>query len=313
MSKSVLVTGAAGFIASHLVEALLDRGYQVIGIDNLRTGSLENLDGVMDHTQFDFRKEDICDDQFQESFENEIDLIFHLAAISSVKLSTEHPKLVNHVNVDGTINVLELARHTNASRVIFTSSAAVYGDPGIIPIPESAHLQALSPYAASKIAAEQYITAYSNLYDIDSTILRLFNIFGPRQAYSEYSGVISIFINRLLKGDVLEIEGDGKQTRSFVYVKDLIDTLLKTSEIHEAANRIFNISGGMSISVLDIIEHLRSISNGDIKTKHVPSRIGDIRESLGSTKLAEDILKFTPKVSFEEGLRETYEWYLSKT
>ena len=313
MSKSVLVTGAAGFIASHLIEALLGRGDQVIGIDNLRTGVLENLEGVMDNTRFDFRKEDICDGQFQELFDDEIDLIFHLAAISSVKQSIENPKLVNNVNVNGTINVLELARRTDASRVMFSSSAAVYGNPEIIPIPESTPLQSLSPYAASKIAAEQYITAYSNSYNLNSTVLRLFNVFGPRQAYSEYSGVISIFINRLVNGDVLEIEGDGKQTRSFVYVKDLVDALLKASKLETASNKVINISGREQISILDIIDHLRVISNRDFRTEHVSPRIGDVRDSLGSMELAESLLKFTPKVSFEEGLRETYEWHLSKT
>jgi UDP-glucose 4-epimerase len=313
MSKSVLVTGAAGFIGSHLIDALLEKGHRVIGIDNFRTGNLANLRGAMSNDRFDFLKQDICDNRFLNSFDDEIDLIFHLAAISSVKLSIENSKLVNHVNVSGTINVLELARHSKTSKLIFTSSAAVYGNPGISPIPESTLLQSLSPYAASKIAAEQYTTAYSNSYGIDSTILRLFNIYGPRQAYSEYSGVISIFINRMLNGDVLKIEGDGEQTRSFVYVKDLVDALLIAAEIDKASNKIINISGDIPISVLDITKYLNSISSRDVEIEHVAPRPGDVCDSLGATELAKQILNFTPKVSFEEGLRKTYEWYQSQT
>ncbi len=316
MNKTVLVTGAAGFIASHLIELLLKNNYNVMGIDNLRTGHMRNLENAIEQSKFEFIEQDICGKDcidLQNIINTELDAVFHLAAISSVKLSTEDPVLVNRVNVSGTVNVLNLARLNNAKRVIFTSSAAVYGNPEKIPTPEDAPLNPLSPYAASKIAGEKYMTAFSNSYNIDSTVLRLFNIYGPRQAYSEYSGVVSIFINRALEGKQLVIEGKGNQTRSFLYVEDVARALLSAAEKSDAAGKIINISGESPISILELAEQIRSFSQPDIAIIHIPPRIGDVLDSLGTSKMAKTILDFTPKVSIEDGLRMTYEWCKNNT
>lgn len=312
MSKTALVTGAAGFIASHLVELLLDQNYKVIGVDNLRTGNMDNLESPLQHKQFNFINQDICGKDcigLHTVIDDELDVVFHLAAISSVKLSTENPVLVNRVNVSGTVNVLDLARACNAQRVVFTSSAAVYGDPEIIPTPENAPLNPLSPYAASKIAGEKYMTAFANSYDMDSTILRLFNIYGPRQAYSEYSGVVSIFINQAIRNEPITIDGDGKQTRSFVYVDDVAQALVLASLENAAAGEIINISGKTPISINSIAEEIKAVSKQEIAIERHPPRVGDIRDSLGTSDVAEKVLNFIPKVSFEEGIQRTYDWY----
>ncbi len=312
MSKTALVTGAAGFIASHLVEHLLSKDYHVIGVDNLRTGNMNNLDGILQNSSFEFINQDICGEDcvgLHSVIDTDLDVTFHLAAISSVKLSTEDPVLVNRVNVSGTVNVLDLSRLCNNQRVVFTSSAAVYGNPNEIPTPEDTPLNPLSPYAASKIAGEKYMTAFAHSYEMETTILRLFNIYGPRQAYSEYSGVVSIFINQVLRGEPITIDGDGEQTRSFVFVEDVARALILASEEKTAASKIINLSGRTPISINSIAEQIRSVSELDIAIEKHPPRLGDIRDSLGTCDVAERILRFTPEVSFEEGIRRTFDWY----
>jgi len=221
MTNTIVVTGASGFIGSHLVDQLLAKGYDVIGIDNMRTGREENLTLARNNDRFRLLIADIRDDDLAIQIDSDVDAIYHLAAISSVALSIEDPLLVTDVNAKGTVKILELAREVHAKRVVFSSSAAVYGNPEKMPVREDFTLNPLSPYAASKIAAEMYMRSYSSSYDIDSTILRFFNVYGPRQAYSEYSGVVSIFASQALLNKPIKIEGDGEQTRSFVHVSDV--------------------------------------------------------------------------------------------
>ncbi|MGY5874905.1 MAG: GDP-mannose 4,6-dehydratase [Candidatus Thorarchaeota archaeon] len=307
-----LVTGCAGFIASHLVDALLERGYFVVGIDNFRTGKRSNISKALENPSFDFLEMNICGESCQElhsMVNHDVDVIFHLAAISSVKLSTENPTLVNRVNVSGTVNVLDLARVKESKRVILTSSAAVYGDPEKLPIVEDTPLDPLSPYAASKIAAEEYMRAFGKSYEMDTVVLRLFNIYGPRQAYSEYSGVVSVFINRALKGESLMVDGDGKQTRSFVYVDDVVRALIAAAESDDARGQIINISGQDAITILEVAEKVKKFIGDGSKITHGPHRTGDIRHSIGSFDRAQSLLDFTPGVSFDEGLKETLKWY----
>ncbi len=312
VTGNALVTGCAGFIASHLVDALLDKDYFVIGVDNLRTGTMSNMANAIDNPNFEFYEMNICGetcDELYSMINRDVDVIFHLAAISSVKLSTEDPVLVNRINVSGTVNVLDLARRKKSKRVILTSSAAVYGDPEELPVGEDTPLNPLSPYAASKIAAEEYMRAFGNSYEMDTVVLRLFNVYGPRQAYSEYSGVVSVFINRALKGESIVIEGDGKQTRSFVYVDDVVRALIAASDCDSARGQIVNISGIDTITILEVAEKVKEFIGDGSKITHGPPRRGDIRHSIGSVERAQSILGFTPSVSFEEGLRETLKWY----
>ncbi len=308
--KTAIVTGACGFIGSHLVDDLLANDYRVIGIDNLRTGTKENLDSAMENEKFHLIIQDILSENLAEDIDERIDCIFHLAAISSVKKSIEDPLQVNEVNVKGTVNVLELARRLGAKRFVFSSSAAVYGDPKEMPISEETPVSPLSPYAASKIAGEMYIHSYHNSFGIDTTILRFFNVYGPRQAYSEYSGVISIFNNQALANNPITIEGDGYQTRSFIYVEDVVQATRLAGEFGEAKGTIMNLSGLNQISILELAQRIKQNVDGcSSKIVHKGARGGDVRDSIGKMERARRILKFTPEVSLDEGLRETVSWY----
>ncbi len=310
MTDTIIVTGASGFIGSHLVDQLLMKGHKVIGIDNMRTGRKENLSEAMQNNRFRLLIADIRDTELRSIIEDDIDTIFHLAAISSVKESVENPILVNDVNVNGTVNVLEMARKRNAKRIVFSSSAAVYGDPEEIPVREDFPLNPLSPYAASKISGEMYIRSFSKSYGMDATILRYFNVYGPRQEFSEYSGVISIFINEVLAGNPIKIEGDGMQTRSFLHVADVARATLNASELDAAIDETINISGPNMISILQLAEMMKkSIDDYKSEIIHIEPRIGDIAESIGSIEKAQKLLDFSLKIPLERGLRETAEWY----
>lgn len=314
MTTTMIVTGASGFIASHLVDRLLTKGYNVIGIDNMRTGRIENLSEAMKNERFQFLKADIRDDDLDSRMGGEADTIYHLAAISSVKMSNEDPLQVNDVNTRGTLNILELARKLNTKRVVFSSSAAVYGNPEEMPIHEDSCLNPLSPYAASKISAEMYIRSYSASYDIDSTILRFFNVYGPRQAYSEYSGVVSIFVNQAIGNLPLRIEGDGEQTRSFVHVSDVVRALILAGEKKAAVDATINISGTEMVSILRLAHLMKeSIRDSTSEIVHVPPRIGDVKDSIGNIERAQKLLGFTPEIPLVKGLQMTAEWYWSNT
>ncbi len=310
MTATIIVTGASGFIGSHLVDQLLAKGYDVIGIDNMRTGKKENLFNVRNNDRFRLLIADIRDDDLAIQIGDNVDAIYHLAAISSVSMSIEDPLLVNDVNANGTVKILELARELNAKRVVFSSSAAVYGDPEVMPIQEDFALKPLSPYAASKIAAEMYIRSYSSSYDMDSTILRFFNVYGPRQAYSEYSGVVSIFTNHALSNKPIKIEGDGEQTRSFVHVSDVARATLLAGELNDAIGATINISGNDLISIRRLANLMKENVQGcKSEIVHVAPRLGDVKDSIGSMERAQKLLGFTPQIPLERGLQETSEWY----
>jgi nucleoside-diphosphate-sugar epimerase len=305
--KTALVSGCAGFIGSHVTDRLLTAGYNVVGVDNLRTGTLSNLVDAMPNPNFTFIEKDITSEEFLGSVEGDISVVFHLAAIASVALSVEDPMLINKHNVTGTLRVLELAKQKRAKRVVFTSSAAVYGDPSSFPIKESFPLRPLSPYAASKIAGECYVRAFGATFDIEQVILRLFNVYGPRQEYSEYSGVIAIFAHRATNGLPLEIEGDGLQTRSFINVDDVSRAIQLAGEVPEANGQIINISNTESVSVLSVAEAIREQLGVEIV--HREPRLGDIRDSIGDMTLAGKVLGVKPTVPFADGLKRTLAWY----
>lgn len=309
---NIIVTGASGFIGSHLVDQLLLKGHNVIGIDSMRTGKKENLSDAMNNDKFQLVIADIRDDDLASHIDSDVDVIYHLAAISSVKLSIEDPLLVNDVNTRGTVNILELARESNTKRVVFSSSAAVYGDPEEMPVHEDFGFKPLSPYAASKIAAEMYIRSYSSAFDIDSTILRYFNVYGPRQAFSEYSGVVSIFTNNTLANKPIKIEGRGEQTRSFVHVSDVARATLLAGELNTAIGATINISGPDLISILHLAQLMKENVQGcNSEIVHVAPRLGDVKDSIGSMERAQKLLGFTPLIPLERGLQETSEWYRS--
>jgi len=313
MTDTIIVTGASGFIGSHLVDRLLLNGHKVIGIDNMRTGKKENLSEALKNDGFHLLTADIRDTNLNSMIGEDIDTIFHLAAISSVTESIENPILVNDVNVNGTVNVLDMARKQNAKRIVFSSSAAVYGDPEEIPVREDAPLTPLSPYAASKIAGEMYIQSFSKSYGLDATILRYFNVYGPRQAYSEYTGVISIFVNQALVGNSIKIEGDGKQTRSFIHVADVSRATQLAGELKSGIGATINISGPSLISILQLAQILKENVDGcQSEIIHVEPRIGDVKDSIGNSERAQKLLGFSPEIPLERGLKETAEWYISQ-
>ena len=310
MADTIVVTGASGFIGSHLVDILLLKGHNVIGIDNMRTGKKENLSEAMKNDRFRLLTADIRDTNLENMIGDDIDTVFHLAAISSVKESVENAFFVNDVNVNGTLNVLEMARKRNANRVVFSSSAAVYGNSKDMPIREDTPITPLSPYAASKISGEMYIHSFSESFGLDATILRYFNVYGPRQAFSEYSGVISIFINQALAGKPIKIEGDGKQTRSFIHVKDVVHATQLAGDLKTAIGATINISGPSLVSILQLARILKANIDGcQSEIVHVEPRIGDIQNSIGNIERAQKVLGFSPEVPLERGLKETAEWY----
>ncbi|MHA1907696.1 MAG: NAD-dependent epimerase/dehydratase family protein [Candidatus Thorarchaeota archaeon] len=308
--KTILVTGCAGFIASHITEQLLKNECRVFGVDNLHTGVMENMSTFISDKNFRFIKSDINNPDLDSLISEDIDTVYHLAAISSVKQSTENPKLVNHVNVNGTISILEFARKRNTRTVVYSGSAAVYGDPEILPISEKQLLEPLSPYGASKIAAESYVHAYGKTYGINTMVLRYFNVYGPRQDSSEYSGVIAIFADKASNGQPLIIEGDGQHTRSFLYVEDVVKVTITAGNTPNAAGSTINVSGPDSISILKLAEIIqKTASSNSIEIRHGPPRIGDIKDSIGTTELARKLLDFSPSTTLEEGLQMTLDWY----
>ncbi|MDF1539716.1 MAG: GDP-mannose 4,6-dehydratase [Candidatus Thorarchaeota archaeon] len=311
MKKTALVTGCAGFIGSHLSEHLLLKGYKVIGVDNLRTGVRANMDGFLSNSNFEFHELDINDPELPEAITKEIDYVYHLAAIASVKISTEDPLLVHDVNVNGTLAILELARLRKVKRFILASSAAVYGDPETLPIHEDTPLNPLSPYAASKIAAESYVAAYGRSFGIESAILRYFNVYGPRQENSEYSGVIAIFSSAAARKQALRIEGDGLQTRSFLFVEDVVTATILAGESSSASEFIVNVSGTESISIIALAKMIQEFAlDSEIAIEHIAKRVGDIRDSIGNIERAKTILGFHPSIPLELGLQRTIHFQL---
>jgi UDP-glucose 4-epimerase len=310
MNVTAVVSGAAGFVGSHLVDYLLKQGFSVIGLDNLRTGRKENLGEAMKHQNFRFKQLDICSKDLARAVKDPVDVIFHLAAISSVKYSIENPSEVNRVNVNGTLNMLELARQREAKKFVYSSSAAVYGNPDTLPVSEETLLNPLSPYAASKIAAEMYCISYGSLYSMTPTIFRYFNVFGPRQDNSEYSGVIPIFINQGLQNKDITVDGDGSQTRSFIYVEDVIRATYLGSQLESDSGHILNLSGTDSINILDLARLVKErFPDSTSNIVHRDAREGDVQDSIGSMERTSDILGFSPTVPFTTGLDRTVSWY----
>ncbi len=312
MDSTCIVTGASGFIGSHVVDHLLEKGYRVIGIDNMRTGRIKNLESAMKNDQFRLLKADIRDENLAVQIREEAHTIFHLAAISSVKISIEDPLMVHDINVNGTLNILELARKLDVTRFVFSSSASVYGNPEEMPVREDFSLKPLSPYASSKIAGEMYVNSYAISYGVESSILRYFNVYGPRQAYSEYSGVISIFINQALTDRPITIEGDGEQTRSFVHVTDVSKATILAGELTTAIGSTINMSGIELVSINRIAQIVKNqIKGSKSEITHVPPRIGDVKDSIGNIERAQKLLGFTPEIPLDRGLQETADWYRS--
>ena len=258
--RSVLVTGGAGFIGSHLVPRLLELGHSVTVLDNLSTGKLENLDGVLDHPKFVFQRGDIRDKTIPNEVFDGVDSVIHLAALIDISASVADPIQNHEVNVDGTFNMLHAAIKHNVKKFVFASSTAVYGDAKTLPLQENIALHPISPYAASKVAGEAYCSAFASCFGLETIVLRFFNIYGPRSENSPYSGVITKFLQKIIKGEVLTIDGDGEQTRDFIHVSDIVKAVILALEQEGLKGEVFNVCTGVPTSINQLAATLKTVT-----------------------------------------------------
>src|SRR5258707_1331574 len=308
-----LVTGAAGFIGSSLVRALLDRGDEVRGIDNLSTGKRENLSDVL--TQMDFRQVDILDLDATRLACEGMDYVLHQAAIPSVPKSVLDPVGSNRANVDGTVNVLVAARDAKVKRVVYAASSSAYGDTPTLPKHEAMNPNPISPYAVAKLASELYMISFYRCYGLETVCLRYFNIFGPRQdPSSPYSGVLAKFSMQMLRGDQPTIYGDGETSRDFTYIDNAVSAnlLACSAPATECAGRMFNCATGHRTSLNQTFEALKELTGYKGSVNYAAERSGDIKHSLADITLAQKHLGYKVLVNFEDGLRRTVEWYKSQ-
>lgn len=297
----VLVTGGAGFIGSHVVERLLKAGKSVRVLDNLSTGKRENLDSG--HRDLEVVIGDIADRAVVERCAAGCDGIIHLAAVASVQASVETPVATHQSNFDGTLNLLEAARHHGVRRFLYASSAAVYGDAAERPVQEDARLNPLSPYAADKLAGEHYLGFYVRRHRLNATVFRFFNIYGPRQdPSSPYSGVISIFSKCARAGEPVTIFGDGEQTRDFVFVADLVEVLLQSLARDDLAGEVMNVGRGAECSLLELLAELERLNGRKLERRHAPARSGDIRFSRADVGRLRARVGYIPRTTLGEGL-----------
>ena len=310
-----LVTGAAGFIGSALVRALLERGDKVRGLDNFETGRRENLQEVS--AQIDFREADLLDFPAVQLACLGVDYVLHQAAIPSVPKSIADPARSNRVNVEGTVNVLIAARDAGVKRVVYAASSSAYGDTPTLPKREDMTPVPLSPYAVAKLTGEMYTKVFHGVYGLPTVSLRYFNIFGPRQdPTSQYSAVLAKFITLMLKRERPTIYGDGEQSRDFNYIDNAVAANLLAASAPESdvAGQTFNIATGHRFDLNQTIELLRPLTGYTGDVEYAPGRVGDIKHSLADISRAQAKLKYQPTVDFQEGLRRTVEWYrLSET
>jgi UDP-glucose 4-epimerase len=308
----ILVTGGAGFIGSHIVDYLVEEGVEVTVLDNLWSGRLENIKHHIGEKGFRFLKGDITERERVKEALKDVDAVFHEAAIVSVDYSLEHPEATHRVNCDATLNLLKASLDSGIKRFIYASSIAVIGEAKDLPIKENHPTKPLSPYGVSKLAAENYCSLFHRLYGLETVSLRYMNVYGPRQIRNSYSGVITIFLNRLLKDEPPIIHGDGEQTRDFVNVRDVIQANMLALTKKEAAGEVFIIGSGKKVTINKLAELLLSITGKHACTPiHGKPRPGDIRHSYCDISKAEKVLGYHPKVSLSEGLSNLLDHILS--
>ena len=302
-----VVTGGAGFIGSHLVEALLDAGRPVRVVDNLVTGRRENLAAVAD--RIEFVEGDLADLEVARRAVDGADVVFHEAAIPSVPRSVAEPIESHRSGPTATLNVLEASRRDGVRRVIFAASSSAYGDTDELPKHEAMTPKPLSPYAVGKLAGEHYVSVYAQTIGLDGVSLRYFNIFGPRQdPSSPYSGVISIFLKRMAAGQRPTIYGDGRQTRDFTYVANAVRAnLLAMDAPGPLGGAVVNVGVGEQISLLDLVGALNTILGTELEPEFQPARAGDVRDSLADLRRVRALIGYEPIVPFAEGLARTVE------
>ena len=301
-----VVTGGAGFIGSHVVDALAARGDAVRVADDLSTGCRENLAA---HPDIDLIVADLADRQVAEAAVDGVDCVIHLAGIPSVPRSVWEPRRAHRANVEATHELLLAARDARVRRVVLASSSSVYGESETLPQHEGLSPVPLSPYAMQKLIGEQYAALFTRLYEFETVALRFFNVFGPRQSsQSQYSGVISLFTAALLEGRAPTIYGDGEQTRDFTYVTDVARGVLQACGAPGVSGRAVNIARGARLSVNALYTALQRATGAHIAAHYAEARLGDMRHSQADVSLARELLGFAPAVPVDEGLRHTVAW-----
>jgi nucleoside-diphosphate-sugar epimerase len=303
-----LVTGGAGFIGSNIVEELVHRGHQVTVLDDLSAGKESNLADV--RGKIDLRLGSITDLAAVQSACHGADYVIHLAARTSVPRSVQNPIETNHVNIDGTLNVLVAARDAKVRRFVYAASSSAYGETPTLPKTEAMQPNPISPYGITKYVGELYAQVFGRVYDLENVCVRYFNVFGPRQdPSSQYSGVLSRFMLAVIEGQPPVVYGDGEQSRDFTFIENIVDETLRACEAKGASGMVFNGGTGARITLNQVLKLLEKVTGEKIQAKYDPPRAGDIRDSQADVSLARKALGYEPRVHFEEGLRRTWEWY----
>jgi UDP-glucose 4-epimerase len=309
--SKVLVTGGAGFIGSHIVDALLNGGYEVGVLDDFSTGQRTNLEGSLHRLRL--HSGDIRDAAFVKRTVRDYEAVIHQAALVSVTRSVEDPVRTSSVNVDGTLNLLAAAKDSSIDRFVYASSSSVYGETETLPKRESMSPQPISPYAVSKLAAENYCRVFARVYGLRTVCLRYFNIYGPRQKYGPYSGVIPTFLNRVKNNEPPVIFGDGEQTRDFTYVEDAVSANLLSLERDVEPGDVFNVAAGGQVTLNRLAASIETLmGKSRLGTQRAPPRKGDVRGSYADISKAKAVLGYSPRFSLEEGLRKVVEYSVSR-
>jgi len=308
--KRIVITGGAGFIGSNLARALSAHNNQVIVIDDLSSGKYHNIKDLIETKTIAFIQGSVTDYALlRKVLSDDIDAVFHLAAIASVPQSIHNPLTTNKVNVTGTLNVLQASKENAIKKMIFSSSCAVYGNPsgGNLPLKESAPVHPVSPYATSKLVGEQYCSLYNTLYNLQTTCLRYFNVYGPHQnPSSEYAAVIPKFMHNMLQDRPLVIYGTGEQTRDFIFVSDVVDANILAAN-HNVTG-IFNIGSGEQVSIANLAHLIMKAGNAQAKLAYTDKQHGDIQSSQADISRAQEKLHFQPRINLSKGLAETMTW-----
>ena len=309
--KKILVTGGAGFIGSNLIKELLDRNYHVVCIDNLSTGSLENIEDFFDNTNFEFIEGDILDFKLLLKVSNGTFAVSHQAALGSVPRSINDPLTSNRVNIEGTLNVFKACVDNGIQRVVFAASSSTYGDSSELPKKEKKIGKPLSPYAVTKLVNEIYAEVFHNVYGLNLLGLRYFNVFGPRQdPNGAYAAVIPLFINAILSNKRPLINGDGSHSRDFTFVDNAVQANILALETNiRNYNTVYNVACGQRTTLNELVSHINEIVGTNLEPTYGDEREGDVKHSLADISKAEELLNYVPRFSVWEGLKLTVNWY----
>lgn len=311
LSGITLVTGGAGFIGSHIASALARDGARVRVLDDLSTGHRENIEEI--GGDVDFIQGSVADEELLNKALEDVELVFHEAAIPSVPRSVEAPRQTHIASVDGTFSLLVAARERGVRRVVYAASSSAYGDQPTLPKSEEMRPDPLSPYAVAKLVGEYYCRAFTRVYGLETVSLRYFNVFGPRQdPGSQYSGVVSRFISSLLSNERPVIYGDGEQSRDFTYIDNVVFANLNAASAKEASGKVINVANGQRITLNQLLAELKDLTGKqDVTAEYLEPRVGDVRHSLADITMARELLGYESKVDLREGLQRTIDWWKS--